>query len=138
MRFSSSQIKRYARHILLPEIGGTGQERICAASVAIPEALGAGEVAILYLVAAGIGELVIEDHGAVTRVDGFLYEADDLGKPAVTAVRSRARDLNPDVRIVASGSASFRLALGDESNDPIRSLEVGARNAARLIREICA
>ncbi|MGH7818178.1 MAG: ThiF family adenylyltransferase [Candidatus Binatia bacterium] len=89
---SDSQIDRYARQIVLPEIGGRGQERLLAATVAIRGGGDAAAVAASYLAGAGVGTLDLSDIGAgaaVARVLGFG------GQDPARAVAAR----NPDCRI---------------------------------------
>ncbi len=100
---SDDQLDRYARHIILKEIGGEGQKRLLNANVTIIGAGGIGSPAIQYLAGAGIGNLrVIDDD----RVDASnlqrqtLFGTDDIGTPkAEAAMRAIAR-LNPDVKLV--------------------------------------
>jgi adenylyltransferase/sulfurtransferase len=128
------QVRRYARHILLPEVGGKGQERLLAAVVRVEDAGGAGAAALVYLAAAGIGTLAIADGGAVAAGDAWLYEAADRGRPRLEAARERIAALNPDVRVTGAGEG--RLLEVEPAADPIAQLEAGARAAARLIRRI--
>ncbi|MGA0393679.1 MAG: HesA/MoeB/ThiF family protein, partial [Rhodospirillales bacterium] len=65
MDFSETQIQRYARHILLPEVGGTGQEKLLNAKVLVIGAGGLGSPLAMYLAAAGVGTLGIIDDDAV-------------------------------------------------------------------------
>ena len=127
------QIRRYARHVLLPDVGGRGQERLLAAAVAVE--LGAGraaEVAALaYLAAAGVGRLVlVGDAGGALGEDeiasGILYGAADRGRPRGEAAAERIAALNPDVQVIAAGPAgggaaavTDALRLADEL-EPVR------------------
>jgi adenylyltransferase/sulfurtransferase len=129
-------MRRYARHILLPDVGGTGQERLLAASVRVEDAGGAQAAALVYLAAAGVGTLVVVDRRQVTAEDRWLYERADAGRPRLDAVRERVAALNPDVRVVDAGPG-VTLAC-DGAGDVIDQLERGARAAARIIREIVA
>jgi adenylyltransferase/sulfurtransferase len=65
MDFSENQIKRYARHIILPEVGGTGQARLLGAKVLVVGAGGLGSPVILYLAAAGVGTIGVVDDDTV-------------------------------------------------------------------------
>lgn len=101
------QVRRYARHILLPDIGGRGQERLLAAAVAVEVGPGrAAEVAALtYLAAAGIGRLAVLGHarGALEPAEaasGILYGEADVGRPRIEAIRARLAALNPDVAVL--------------------------------------
>ena len=63
MALSDDEIERYARHIVLPEVGGPGQNKLKASSVLVIGAGGLGAPLLLYLAAAGIGRIGIVDHG---------------------------------------------------------------------------
>lgn len=129
------QIRRYARHVLLPDVGGVGQKRILAATVVVDDAGAAGAAAICYLAAAGVGTIVVTDRGAVGAADvGALYEAADVGRARLDAVRDRVAALNPDVRVVDAGDgrALPRLA----ASDAVEAIGEGAAAAGRLLREI--
>lgn len=100
------QVRRYARHILLPDVGGVGQERFLAAAVEVevgPDR--AAEIAALaYLAAAGVGRLVLRGDaaGPVTEGearDGILLGHDDVGRARIEAIRERVGAINPDVRV---------------------------------------
>lgn len=100
---TDSQLDRYARHIVLKEIGGAGQARLLSAHVALIGAGGIGSPAIQYLAAAGVGTLRVIDDDAVALSNlqrQVLFASADIGKPkAEVAVTSVAR-LNPDVHII--------------------------------------
>lgn len=99
---SDEQLDRYARHIVLREIGGTGQARLTAATVAVIGAGGIGSPLIEYLAAAGVGTLRIVDDDAVALSNlqrQTLYTTADVGRAKVVATRERVAALNPDVRV---------------------------------------
>jgi adenylyltransferase/sulfurtransferase len=123
---TEEQIRRYARHVLLPDVGGTGQRRLLAATVVIDALEGAAEVAAVYLAAAGVGTIVVRDAGAVTE-PGWLFEGEDVGRPRRDAARARIAAMNPDVRVVAAGHGE----LLDPGAD-------GADAALDLIRKLVA
>jgi molybdopterin-synthase adenylyltransferase len=107
MPLRTDQVRRYARHILLPDIGGVGQERLLQARVAVRVGPGCdAEIAALaYLAAAGVGTLALsgEADGPVTAAEvasGILYGAADVGRPRREAISERLRALNPDVTVV--------------------------------------
>jgi len=100
--FRPDQIERYARHILLPDVGGIGQRRLFAGAVVVGDLGGAAEAAVAYLAAAGVGTLVVRARGVV-EAPGFLFEASDVGRPKLDAVRVRVAALNPDVSVAGEG-----------------------------------
>jgi adenylyltransferase/sulfurtransferase len=102
-RFSPEQAGRYARHIILPEIGGVGQRRLLNARVALIGAGGLGCPAALYLAAAGVGTLGVVDFDTVDLSNlhrQILHGHSNLGRPKVDSARERLADINPDVNVV--------------------------------------
>jgi sulfur-carrier protein adenylyltransferase/sulfurtransferase len=95
---------RYARQMVLPEVGAAGQARLGAAAVAVVGAGGLGCAALQYLCAAGVGRLLIVDHDRVEESNLHrqpLYRMSDLGQPKVLAARAALESLNPAIRIDA-------------------------------------
>ena len=102
MSFSDEEVERYARHLVLREIGGPGQQRLKAARVLIVGAGGLGAPAALYLAAAGVGEIAIVDPDVVSLSNlqrQVLYATADDGAPKVERAAARLTALNPNVRI---------------------------------------
>ncbi len=102
MSLAPDQLERYARHIVLREIGGPGQQRLRAASVPIVGAGGLGAPAALYLAAAGVGTLKLIDHDAVSLSNlqrQVLFRTSDVGRAKVDAAADALADLNPDVGV---------------------------------------
>ena len=100
MTLSDAELERYARHIVLKEVGGTGQARFKAATVAIVGAGGIGSPAIQYLAAAGIGRLILIDDDRVELSNlqrQAIFAGDDIGRTKVSAAADAARRLNPAV-----------------------------------------
>jgi adenylyltransferase/sulfurtransferase len=98
---SDAQLDRYARHIVLREIGGEGQRRLLAATVAIVGAGGIGAPAIQYLAAAGVGTLrVIDDDivGLDNLQRQILFGTGDVGRPKTAVVGEAIARLDPDIR----------------------------------------
>ena len=98
--------RRYSRHIMLPEVGREGQERLKAARVLCLGAGGLGSPAALYLAAAGIGTIGIVDDDQVALSNlhrQLLHGTKDIGRPKTESARDRLTDLNPhlDVRLHA-------------------------------------
>lgn len=94
--------RRYARHILLPEMGVAGQEKLKAASVLMIGAGGLGASALSYLAAAGIGHLGIVDHDAVELSNlnrQIIHETGDIGRRKVESAADRLEEINPAIRV---------------------------------------
>ena len=102
--FSSEELERYARHIVLREIGGAGQQKLKNASVLVVGAGGLGSPALLYLAAAGIGRLAIMDDDDVNISNlqrQVIHSVRDLGRPKVESARDSIVSLNPHVNVQA-------------------------------------
>lgn len=103
MEFNDQQIQRYSRHIILPEVGGKGQKRICQAKVLIIGAGGLGSPAALYLAAAGVGTIGIID-GDVVDLSNLhrqvIHHTSDVGQPKVFSAQGKMLEINPDVKVV--------------------------------------
>ena len=100
---SQSEIARYGRHLILPEIGWEGQRRLKAARVLLVGAGGLGSPAALYLAAAGVGTIGLVDFDVVDATNlqrQILYGTKDVGRPKTEAARERLSDLNPHVDVV--------------------------------------
>lgn len=97
------QLDRYARHIVLREIGGGGQTRLLAAHVVVIGAGGIGSPALHYLAAAGIGRLTIIDDDRVDLSNlqrQTIFGTDDIGQPKAEAAAQAIARLNPDISCV--------------------------------------
>ena len=94
------EIERYARHIILHEIGGTGQQSLKGARVLVIGAGGLGSPVLLYLAAAGVGTLGIVDDDIVSLSNlqrQIIHNEDRVGMPKVESARETIQALNPDV-----------------------------------------
>ena len=104
MDLRDDQLRRYARHILLPEVGGAGQARLLAARVLVVGAGGLGSPLLMYLAAAGVGRLGIVDDDAVDLSNlqrQVIHDTPSLGRPKVDSAAARLVALNPDVTVDA-------------------------------------
>ncbi len=104
MSFSADERERYARHILLKEIGGPGQQKLKAATIAIVGVGGLGAPAALYLAAAGAGRLRLIDHDTVALSNlqrQIIFTTEDVGAPKTTSAKNALTSLNPNVEIDA-------------------------------------
>lgn len=122
MALSDDELERYARHIVLKEIGGTGQRRLKSARVAVIGAGGIGSPALQYLAAAGVGHLTIIDHDHVDLSNlqrQTLFGTSDAGQPKAVAAAAALHRLNPRVEATArltridAGNAADLLAKHD-------------------------
>lgn len=102
MPLSDVQLDRYARHLILKEIGGAGQARLLAAHVVLVGAGGIGSPAIQYLAAAGVGRLTVIDDDRVDLSNlqrQTLFGTADVGRPKAEAAAAAVAALNPDVLV---------------------------------------
>jgi adenylyltransferase/sulfurtransferase len=102
---SDDELDRYARHIVLPQVGGIGQRKLKAASVAVIGAGGIGSAAIPALAGAGIGKLTIIDDGEVERSNlqrQPIFRDDQIGQPKAALAADFASALNPHVETVSA------------------------------------
>lgn len=103
MSFSEDQIYRYARHIILPEVGGEGQKKILNAKVLLMGAGGLGSPVALYLSAAGVGKIGIIDFDTVDKTNlqrQILHSTADVGRLKVDSAKDTLTSMNPDVDVV--------------------------------------
>jgi adenylyltransferase/sulfurtransferase len=103
MELNSDEVRRYSRHLIMPEVGVEGQLKLKQAKVLCIGAGGLGSPAALYLAAAGIGTLGMMDFDAVDFSNlqrQILFSTDDVGRPKLRAAADRLRGLNPNIRIV--------------------------------------
>jgi molybdopterin/thiamine biosynthesis adenylyltransferase len=101
---SEDQIQRYARHIVLKEIGGVGQSRLLGSRVLVVGAGGLGSPLLLYLAAAGVGTLGVVDHDAVDLSNlqrQIIHGSDRIGTSKVASAAQAIAALNPDVAVIA-------------------------------------
>jgi adenylyltransferase/sulfurtransferase len=101
--FTEDQVRRYARHIILPGIGGDGQRKLMDARVLVIGAGGLGSPAAMYLAAAGVGTIGLVDFDTVELSNlqrQLLHDTTDVGRPKVESAGERLADLNPNVDVV--------------------------------------
>ncbi len=144
--FTPEQVQRYARHLILPEVGGKGQRKLLDTSVLLMGAGGLGSPAALYLAAAGVGRIGIVDFDDVDASNlqrQILHGIDDLGRPKVDSAEEKLRAMNPDVVVekhnlhlnsenVLDVFRNYDLILDGTDNFPTRYL---ANDAAFLLKK---
>ena len=98
-----SQMKRYSRHVLIPEVGKEGQLKLLDSKVLIIGAGGLGSPSAYYLAAAGVGTIGIVDSDVVDESNlqrQILHNSKRIGEPKVESAKQTLEDLNPDVKVV--------------------------------------
>ena len=104
LRFSQEELERYARHIVLREIGGTGQRRLKSSRLLVIGAGGLGSPLIQYLAAVGVGTIDIVDGDSVSLSNlqrQVLYTDKDIGEPKAERAANRARLINPHLKVAS-------------------------------------
>jgi adenylyltransferase/sulfurtransferase len=102
MSLSDAELERYARHIVLPQVGGPGQRKLKASSVALVGAGAIGSAALPALAGAGVGRLTIIDDDAVELSNlhrQLIYREDQVGAPKAKTAASFVRGLNSHVEV---------------------------------------
>jgi molybdopterin/thiamine biosynthesis adenylyltransferase len=139
-RFSPEQVRRYSRHVLLPDVGGVGQGRLLAAAVAVDVGGAAARIAAAYLVAAGVGHVALIgplERPAISA--GFPLAADAAGRPLGAALAAALAGRNPDVRVTLGAVPdAAQLTIVDDRDDLPLDLAFarGAEAAARLVHRL--
>jgi len=111
------QLLRYSRHILLPQIGVEGQERLLAARALVVGAGGLGSPAAYYLASAGVGTLALADGDSVDLTNlqrQILHRVDAVGRPKAESGRDTLGGINPECRVEAITERLAGLRLEDE------------------------
>lgn len=141
MDFSEDQILRYARHIVLPEVGGAGQQKLLEASVLVIGAGGLGAPLLMYLAAAGVGTLGVVDDDAVDLSNlqrQVIHTTDRIGVAKVDSAGKAVAGINPDIAFV---SHHARLTAGnvDELIDGYDIVADGSDNfeTRYLVNDAC-
>lgn len=102
LSLSPTEVARYSRHLIMPEVGMDGQKKLKAASVLLIGAGGLGSPLGLYLAAAGVGRIGLVDMDAVDASNlqrQILHGTPDVGRPKIQSARDRLTAINPEVRL---------------------------------------
>ena len=105
---SRAEIERYARHLVIPDVGVEGQKRLKAARVLLVGAGGLGSPLALYLAAAGVGHIGLVDFDVVDVTNlqrQILHGTKDVGRPKLASARERIEDINPFVQLTTYETA---------------------------------
>ncbi|MCS0495865.1 molybdopterin-synthase adenylyltransferase MoeB [Ancylobacter sp. MQZ15Z-1] len=141
-RFSPEEVERYARHLVLPEIGGPGQQKLKKASMLVVGAGGLGAPVLLYLAAAGVGRLVVVDDDEVSLSNlqrQVIHATAAVGRPKTESAAAFVAALNPHV---AFEGVAARLT-ADNAMELVAGVDVvidGSDNFATryLVSDACA
>lgn len=102
VELSHEEIQRYSRHLIMPEVGMTGQKKLKQASVLLIGAGGLGSPLAMYLAAAGIGRIGLVDYDVVDYSNlqrQVIHGTKDVGKPKLESAKARMLDINPHVQV---------------------------------------
>jgi adenylyltransferase/sulfurtransferase len=102
IELSHAEIKRYSRHLIMPEVGLSGQKKLKAASVLLVGTGGLGSPLAMYLAAAGVGRIGLVDYDVVDASNlqrQVVHGSSTVGKLKVESARDRILDINPDIRV---------------------------------------
>jgi adenylyltransferase/sulfurtransferase len=108
MQLDNDEIRRYSRHLILPEVGLAGQKKICSTSVVCIGAGGLGSPIAMYLAAAGIGKIGLVDFDTVDFSNlqrQIIHGTSDVGRPKVDSARETILRINPNVEVVVHKTA---------------------------------
>jgi sulfur-carrier protein adenylyltransferase/sulfurtransferase len=102
MTLSHEEVERYSRHLIMPEVGMTGQKKLKAASVLLIGAGGLGSPLAMYLGAAGIGRIGLVDYDVVDYTNlqrQIIHGTKDVGRPKLDSAKERILDINPHIQV---------------------------------------
>jgi molybdopterin/thiamine biosynthesis adenylyltransferase len=142
--FTEEQVRRYARHIVLPGVGGEGQRKLLESKVLVIGAGGLGSSVSMYLAAAGVGTLGLVDFDRVDESNlqrQILHSTADIGRPKVDSGAERLLAINPTIEVVrydtllSSANAleilgPWDIVVDGTDNFPVRYL---ANDAAQML-----
>src|ERR1700759_500201 len=103
MELDNEQIRRYSRHLILPEVGLAGQKKICSTSVLCIGAGGLGSPIAMYLAAAGVGKIGLVDFDVVDYSNfqrQIIHGTEDVGRPEADSARDTIKNINPTCEVV--------------------------------------
>ena len=138
---NDSELLRYSRHLLLEEVGETGQQALKKAKVLIIGMGGLGSPASLYLAAAGIGHLVLSDFDTIDVSNlqrQITYQSDDVGESKVEVTKRKLQQINPEIKVrsinksMAADQLTMELTMADLVLDCTDNME-----SRQLINKAC-
>jgi molybdopterin-synthase adenylyltransferase len=141
MALSDDQLERYARHVILKEVGGPGQQKLMRAKVLVIGAGGLGSPLLMYLAAAGVGTIGIIDDDTVDLSNlqrQIIHTTPDLNRTKTDSAKSTIQSLNPDINVIAYAE---RLT-SDNAADIIKKYDIVADGCDNfttrfLVNDLC-
>src|SRR4026208_169477 len=103
MQLTNDEVRRYSRHLILPEVGLAGQKKICSTSVLCIGAGGLGSPIAMYLAAAGIGKIGLVDFDTVDFSNlqrQIIHGTEDVGRPKTDSAKETIASINPNVEVI--------------------------------------
>jgi len=136
MQLDNDEIRRYSRHLILPEVGLAGQKKICSTSVVCIGAGGLGSPIAMYLAAAGIGKIGLVDFDTVDFSNlqrQIIHGTPDVGRPKTESAKATIQRINPNVEVVTHNTrinsenamdllAPYEIVVDGTDNFPTRYL----------------
>jgi adenylyltransferase/sulfurtransferase len=113
VELSHEEVRRYSRHLIMPEVGMEGQKKLKAASILLIGAGGLGSPLAMYLAAAGIGRIGLVDYDVVDYSNlqrQIIHGTRDVGRPKLESAKARINDINPHVQV-----DTYEIALTSEN-----------------------
>ncbi len=104
MKMTNEQVMRYGRHLIMPEVGVEGQEKLIASKILLVGAGGLGSPSALYLAASGVGEMTIIDPDVVDLSNlqrQIIHSTEGVGVPKAESAKARIHEINPNVKVNA-------------------------------------
>lgn len=139
---NDQQLLRYSRHILLPEIGVEGQQKLLAAHALVVGAGGLGCSSALFLAASGVGALTLCDGDTVDLTNlqrQILHRTSGIGKPKVDSARATLAEINPEVRVSALNARADEAHLAELAAQADVVLDCSDNFATRYaLNRVCA
>lgn len=120
IKLTNEQLERYSRHIILSQVGGTGQKKILSSKVLIIGTGGLGSPAAMYLAAAGVGHIGLVDYDTVDLSNlqrQIIHQTCDVGRAKIESGRETINALNPDVQVHTYDEQVTAANISDIIND---------------------
>ena len=138
MTLTETNLERYSRNILLPEIGGKGQQKLLNAKVLVIGAGGLGSPIIMYLAALGVGNITIVDHDKVELSNlqrQIIHNTENIGIQKSESAAMFVKKLNPETNIWTTSKPVLESWLR-ETKDPLNTINETLQNTSEVIKRL--